>query len=350
MKDCYFTFECVFFNLKQGLRLGIIVMAFGSLGLHSLGSEYEVRGRIIQTIYDPNAAALRTTNDFTVFARDCGWLIQTVENDGKGNVLQREMGTTNGIDICDCNGRVALINGDGIPVELADEGVDGHLWLMFASQCYWGDLHSDRLTPVYDWHASVGANPQLKVKAEWDLLDGPGSLPREVRYYGNWDETNGFYKISGTQAVGRLLIATGFTFEERHVGGRAANSLVDGIYLRKRVEAAVTSVQAVCSRKSLLPVWSGKTLIIDWRLKAQSAGNNVPSYFYSSSGLWPTVDDAKKLFADQHPKHLQEAAQSTKLVELHRTPVLIALVCCFLLGPLVIYFTWRKPWKISRTS
>ena len=34
------------------------------------------------------------------------------------------------------------------------------------------------------------ANPDLKVSAQWQLLNGPGALPREVGYLGQWDETN----------------------------------------------------------------------------------------------------------------------------------------------------------------
>jgi len=158
--------------------------------ISSSASEYEVKGTITQTInYRRGGDHLKdyvkqTTNEFTVYVRDCAWLIQTVENDGKGRSWQREVGSTNGTEIYEFNGRQAFISDNGIPVDLGYEQVSGHLWLMFASQCYWDSQHTDQLTPVFDFEASVGANPNRKVTASWDMLNGPGSLPREVRYLG----------------------------------------------------------------------------------------------------------------------------------------------------------------------
>ena len=91
---------------------------------------------------------------------------------------------------------MATIIANNIPVGQLDSAVTGHLWLMFASQCYWTNQTTGRLTPVYDWRASVAAGGAMQtVPAEWDLLAGPGSLPREVRYLGNWGETNGLYRV-----------------------------------------------------------------------------------------------------------------------------------------------------------
>jgi len=304
----------------------------------SIGSEYEVKGKIVQTTFESNAHVVNSTNDFTVFVRDCGWLIQTVASDAKGHVLQREMGTTNGADIYDFHGNVGLINGRGIPVELADQGVDGHLWMMFASQCYWSSVQTDLLTPVYSWQASVGANPEIKVKAGWDLLGGPGTLPREVRYYGDWDETNGFYKVSGTKTIAGVQIPTGFTFEERYIGGRVANSLVHGMYLRKRVEAVVTSVQPVCSRKNLLPVMgTGKKTIIDWRLKNPAYGNQTPSYILQNTESWPSVADANKIIQSVHERML--LSRNLK----NNQPMFVRIVMAvFIIIPPLIYFAWHR--------
>jgi hypothetical protein len=315
---------------------GVIGVAFSSSG-----AEYEVKGTITQEINYTKMPVVRTTNEFTVYVRDCAWLIQTVENDGNGHSWQREVGSTNGVEIYELNGRRAFISDTSIPVELLDKGVDGHLWLMFASQCYWGSLHTDQLTPVYDWKASVGANPDRKVTAEWDLLNGPGSLPREVRYLGEWDETNGLYRATGTNSVSGMLIPSGFVFEERNVGSIKPNTFIHEMALRKRVEAAVTSVQAVCSRKNLMPDWgNGELITIDWRLKKAGSGHNVPSYFTPESEKWPSVELADKLVKAQHPHHdlvLKQPASNP-------TAILIVM-CVFLVVPPIIYFALNRPRK-----
>lgn len=310
----------------------------------SSGAEYEVKGIITQTITDPNVSVIRTTNGFTVYVRDCAWLIQTTETNINGNVRQREVGSTNGTDIYESNGGTAFVSGTGIPVELLDKGVDGHLWLMFASQCYWGNQRADRLTPVYDWQASVGADPSLTMRTEWELLNGPGSLPREVEYLGEWDVTNGLYRITGTNSVGRMLIPSGFVFEESHVGGLAPNSFVHEMVVRKRVEAKVTSVQPVCSRQDLLPVL-GTAVVVDWRLKKPSDGNHVPTYRLPNAAERPSVAEAEKLLeakrlADQrfHPDLSQK--RST-----HRSKIVLIVMGIFLAVPPIIYFSLQRSRK-----
>jgi hypothetical protein len=307
----------------------------------SSGAEYEVKGTITQEITYTKMPMVRTTNEFTVYVRDCAWLIQTVENDGNGHSWQREVGSTNGVEIYEFNGRQAFISDTGMPVELLDKGVDGHLWLMFASQCYWANQHTDQLTPVYDWEASVGANPTWKVTAEWELLNGSGSLPQKVRYLGEWGETNGLYTVTGTNSVGGMLIPSGFIFEECVVGGLSASSFVHDLVVRKRVEAKVTSVQAVCSRKNLMPVWgSGEIITVDWRLKKPGSGHNVPSYFTPESEKWPSIELADKLLKAQHPHHDLPLKQPDKY-----RMVVLTIMCISLVGPPIIYLVLRRSRK-----
>lgn len=317
------------------------MVAFFEAVTSSSGVEYEVRGTITQKITDPRGSVMRTTYDFTVYVRDCAWLIQTVENDGKGNSWQREVGSTNGTEIYEFNGRQAFIYDTGIPVDLGYTQTDGHLWLMFASQCYWGSQHKDQLTPVYDFEASFAGNPNLKVTAKWELLNGPGSLPQEVAYLGIWGETNGLYKVTGTNSVGGTLVPNGFVFEERVVGQLSASTLIHELVVRKRVEAKVTSVQAVCSRKNLMPVLgAGKIVTGDWRLKKPGSGNSVPSYITPASERWPSVEEANQLVKAQHPHHDLGLKQPAR----NPTAVLIVM-CIFLVAPPIVYFALQRSRK-----
>ena len=247
-----------------------------------------------------------STNEFTVYVRECGWLIRTIEDAGNGMVQQREVGSTNGTVIYEFSElmwktdlsksgnlnapgsqrntaaisvnppHLALVYSNNIPVGRLDNDMVSHLWLMFASQCYWGSQHTDQLTPVYDFEASFAGNSNLKVTAKWELLNGLASLPREVTYLGEWGETNGLYRVTGTNSVGGMLVPNGFVFEERVVGQLSASSLVHELVVRKRVEAKVTSVQAVCSRKTLMPVLGAGPIVTgDWRLKKRGSGSSV---------------------------------------------------------------------------
>jgi len=64
---------------RSGL-LHFVLMLVGVV-ISAPGEEYELSGRITQTIVNPNTSVVKITNDFTVYVRGCGWLIQTVEND-----------------------------------------------------------------------------------------------------------------------------------------------------------------------------------------------------------------------------------------------------------------------------
>jgi hypothetical protein len=318
-------------------------------------AEYEVQGKVRQSIAGFNGSKLEYSNEFTVYVRDCSWLIKIIETNGNGGVWQRELGSTNGTEIFESGMPLdginlfanretvlqAFISSNTLPVDRSDDGIVGHLWLMFASQCYWTSLRTSRLTPVFDWRASVGVNPKATMEADWELLGGPGSLPREVTYLGQWDQTNGLYRITGTNSVEGTLIPSGFTFEECHAGPFDPNKMIYSTVVRKRVEAVVTSVRSVCSRMILLPVLGGgRTAIVDWRLKERNSGNSVPSYIIQDSKQWPSVEEAKGILKAAEQAHGGSAP--TALVQSHRTPVLVALVCAFMLGPLGIYFLWKR--------
>ena len=48
-----------------------------------------------------------------------------------------------------------IFHSNNVPVGEADDDFLCHLWLMFASGCYFENLATNWLTPVYDINASV---------------------------------------------------------------------------------------------------------------------------------------------------------------------------------------------------
>lgn len=353
------------FEVRRRTILGCALILFlVSAYSMSWAGEYEVSGSIYEIIPQRGASDLQCSNEFTVFVRDCGWLIRTVEVDSNGNTYVREVGSTNGVEIYETGTRlnaqadnkspptnssgprggkeappfnITLIVTNGIPVGQVNKDMVGHIWLMFASSCYWKAQHTQQLTPVYDWHASAPVNPFLTQTAEWELLAGEGSLPREVRYLGVWDETNGLYRVTGTNSVGGILIPSGFTFEERH-----AWAVSHKMELYKRVEAVVRSVRATCSLKSLLPVPDGPTIINDWRIKGEGNLPGVPYYSNAIMGKWPSVEEARTQAAARQAQRTNRGQGQQRVSQRHTTSVAIILICSLMLGPVGIYFVWKR--------
>ena len=253
--------------------------------------EYEVDGLVNQTMIRFNGTNLYASASFTVFVRDCGWMIKTVETNEAGGVVAREIGSTNGMEIYECSGglsgsglKMGQIESTGVPVGQLDSAVVGHLWLMFASECYWPSLNSDQLVPVYDWQASVPAGGQnRRVSADWELLKGSGSLPREVRYLDAMNHTNAIYAITGTNSSGGMLLPAGFVFKQ-----------FNGNRLIKHVKVEVTAIRPVCSRVTLIPLPGKGTLVNDERFDS-GVPNRPPSYQNPVFGQWLTVEESKKL-------------------------------------------------------
>ena len=246
--------------------------------------EYEVDGLVNQTMIWLNSTNRHASASFTVYARDSGWLIKSVETNENGGVVAREIGSTNGTEIYECMETMATIQSGEMPVGQLDSAVSGHLWLMFASRSYWPGLKSDQLRPVYDWHASAAAGGQdHRVSADWELLPGADSLPREVRYLDSLNHTNAVYTVTGTNSVGGMLFPAGFVFKQ-----------FNGDRLIKHVEVEVTGIRPVCSRSSLIPLPKGRTIIIDSRIDS-GMPNRPSSYQNPVIGQWPTLEEAKEL-------------------------------------------------------
>jgi hypothetical protein len=353
------------FNMSvAGGILGRVMFGLGiAIALPGPAKEYEIEGVVRQKIIAQGGSSLDLTNDFTIYVRDRGWLIRTTEGAGTGSLGQREVGSPDGKTIYDTgmvlqreknlavggrpNIQQVMISGNGVPVELSDRGVNGHLWLMFASQWYWAGLRTNRITPAFDWHASVGANPNLKVEAGWRLMGEPNSLPMEVWYLGRWDETNGLYKITGTNFVGGTAIPSGFTFEERYAAGYGA-----GMVLRKRVEAEVRSARATCSREKLVPGLPSNAVVVDWRLRSPESGNSVPTYTVPDKANWPSTDEGRRTL-EANAKRQQEDvghAASQQAAGLRKVPTAIVLTACCLLAPAAILLVWRKAVKARSRS
>jgi hypothetical protein len=254
-------------------------------------TEYEVDGEIVQTVFRQDGGVQSTQlSSFTVFVKDCSWLIQTIDHDEAGKqLLKRETACVNSAEIYEVDGppvranatgghaggrswNVASIVSNNVPVGQADDYFVSHLWLMFASGCYFAKLSTNWITPVYDLNASAPIHPELKRQAQWELMNGPGSLPSSVTYLGTADvPTNATYLATSITNAGDVRIPSGFVFELKVAYGFAPGPILPGesapsYHIRKRAVATVSKVRPVCSRDDLLPEADGTTTVIDRRL------------------------------------------------------------------------------------
>jgi hypothetical protein len=176
---------------------------------------------------------------------------------------------------------------NAVPVGQLDGSVVGHLWLMLASHRYLSSVATNRLTPVYDVSASAPINPNLKYKAEWELIAGPGSLPASVTYYNGDGSTNAVYRATGVTNLDGLVLPSGFFFE-CYVGRSLAA-------VRKRASFIVTAVRPSCSRASLLPTVTQQTLVVDRRIRQATQPAKDVAYRMEASSTWPSADEARSL-------------------------------------------------------
>jgi hypothetical protein len=281
--------------------------------------EYEVSGRIEQTIYehDGSVGALEKSQ-FTVYVKNCAWLIQTIDEGKDGNpYFIRETSCSNGKEIYEVEGKInkgqqngvrdwnmATIVSNTVPVGQYEGYFVSHLWLMLASGCYFSNLATNWLTPVYDVNASLPVDPNMKREAKWELVNGSGSLPMKVIYLER-GFTNATYAATGVTNVGDIKIPSGFVFEFRGnpfsaifaPGPIAPGESAPAYRVRKRAVATVTAVKPVCSRSDLSPKAEGMTMVIDQRPTNYLAdAQNLPTYIVKEGVQWLPLEQAQKSY------------------------------------------------------
>jgi hypothetical protein len=289
-----------------------------SAAVTASAAEYEVDGEIVQTIFwhDGNVQLVKRSA-FTVFVKGPSWLIHTTDEDLNGEPLVRETACANGAEIYEVEGHltqdnaianprapldwnVASIVSNNVPVGQTDDYFVCHLWLMFASGCYFEHPATNWLTPVFDSNASVAVDPTLKREAKWELISGPGSLPLSVVYLEGARLTNATYAATGVTNAGEIPMASGFVFEERVGYGFGPGTILSGdsvptYRIRKHAVATVTAVRPMCSRRELLPTAKGMTMVSDQRLAHATTPIECTTYIVRNGVRWVSVAEAKRL-------------------------------------------------------
>ena len=248
------------------------VLAVSALAVNLNAQEYEVDGNIELKLFRHDRSPWKDyQGSFRVYVNGCAWLIQVTETNDAGVLQRREVGTKDGKEVLEMvlpdepispsdaplAGLKAgmmlptgFLSSNAIPVGNLDNSLTGHLWLMFASGCYFRTAPPGRLTPVFDWRATPAMNNRFTMKASWDLING--TLPSRVVYFESDGAPSAVYMATGFTNVGSLTLPAGFDFTQPRTG-------------YKQVSATVTAVRPTCSRADLRPTPKQTMVMTDFR-------------------------------------------------------------------------------------
>ncbi len=359
----------------RGLFVSVLLVSlFSSVQLH--GQEFEAQGTIQEHIIQPGQADLTTSAAFTVYVRDCAWLIETAETNSARTVTQRRIGSMNGAEIFQITSNpnavpqfhvmnsaggiipgspgadIGLVVSNNIPVGSLNDSIIPHLWVMFASQCYFKAQNvTNRLMPVYDVDYALADVADLRLEAEWELMNGRISLPLKLVYFNDggfyhmsanrtvkfqnygppykWGFTDAIYAVTAMTNFDGMAFPAGFAFTEFSPGG--GRSRYD-LSPRKTAEAVVTSFRPVCSRKDLLPAIQNVTQVEDQRLVHAMPKVASFAYFLPKGGNWLQMPEARRrmqVMQVSSPQRNQPTASRWVLITLLLLPSVVMV--CFLL-------------------
>ena len=330
--------------IRSTLLTSVIGGAIVFTSTKSSAWEYELKGRIYEERLNGRSQVAKSgSRIFSVCVKDCSWLIRT-EPDEVGKLAGvRETGSANGHEIFDLLTpavplMVQLKDGDAksgrrpssqppgqgtvvsnaVPASCDDGDLfTPHLWLMFASSCFFQGRTNTEITPVYDINACVLHEPDLTMETRWELLKQPPALPAFLAYMNtrgyltrdntgrraylpvpyphNQGFTNAIYAITGETNWNGLTLPTGFTFQRFQPAN--AGKRKEDLRVVARGFAVITNVSFECSRKGLLPLAKG-SLVMDRRLKtAQPPIAAVP--YLARKDRWLTLEEVKAIHASE---------------------------------------------------
>jgi hypothetical protein len=298
--------------LLRGLFVSVLLaLLFHASQLRA--QEFEVEGLIQEHIIQPGPGWTNSAA-FKVYVRDCAWLIEITETNSSGT-KQRRVGSMDGtemfqitswsnsaplVQVTNLPGKrylnlvhtdEGLVVSNSLPVgtiydRTYNDALIPHLWVMFASQCYFKTQNvTNRLMPVYDVDPVLVDRVDLRMEAEWELMNGKIPLPLRVVYYNpGWfytmntnkevksmdfpvpyrgGFTDAIYAVTTMTNFDGVTFPAGFTFGEFMPGSGPSRY---NLRVRKTAEAVVTAFRPTCSRKDLLPEIHGTTGVQDLRL------------------------------------------------------------------------------------
>lgn len=265
-----------------------------------LGAEFNrIHGAAENQLQSKGAAASR---EFKIWVRDNAWCIHT-RRAASGTNVGWEHGTVDGKEfhmslLTDGGGAQgwAFHRPWGVPHSLADEGVP-MLWMMTASAGFFETNSGGLLWPAHVKISLTGDKEQTqdhRQPGRWTLRGSRPELPNAIAFLDERQRTNASYVVTGLTNVGRLLLPTGFIFEQ--IG---QPSYVNGQYqpnILERLVVTFTNFAATCSRKDLRPRVHPNMSVVDFRVKQPEAyanTNRMKGYVLNPEQKWPTKTTAQ---------------------------------------------------------
>jgi len=256
-------------------------------------------------------------------------------------------------------------------VEMNDvpEGGDGSfaapLWLAYCSGCYFENIHTNRIKPV--WHLE---DPSLRsegftVEATWKLCPETPHLPTNVDYHNDgsvrlrtpggsqlrkwWPPFDrGFleaaYEASLFTNCDNIYIPMIFKFRKYQPKSEQATNQ-DDLILQYVIEARVDSISSLAEFSPTIAL-NGTTWINDFRVMALSPSVDVIQY--ERSNTWLTAQSTT--FTDLYKSRLETISRQPKdVVTAQPTTKRWIVIACMISISIFPAVVWFKNWRKSRT-
>jgi hypothetical protein len=234
------------------------------------------------------------------------------------------------------NSGIATIEAGDVPIE--DGTFANYIWIGFASSCYFRELSSDQVRPL--WATRGESN---KVTIQFDLLDKTPFLPDKIVYRENpnpkrsppfergWKTAE--MRVLARTNVGDLMIPLEYEFERF----RPLISPLNSGELESLVQIMV-SVRAVRLHPAtaIVPVATeGITLVQEKRLSPVPGLSGI--VYASSNAVLPAVPERQSISLHATMSQAASMSKTGKTPEKGRPKVVAALLITLAVGPLVVF-------------
>lgn len=177
--------------ILQWTCLGAALLIIG--GVHSHAQAFKAEGRTKYQVFNQGKLVYSNTNNFTAEVSGCDWLIRTVPL-GKGpddTLDYTEMHHRHGeikmiyAFISKTNKSVTniIVKVEGNDVPEDDGSTISHLWLGYASACYFASVTNGLLKPVWMLDDGDLRFENFQVQGNWILNNSAPKLPDSVVYF-----------------------------------------------------------------------------------------------------------------------------------------------------------------------
>ena len=308
---------------NRAYRSASAFFCLGIIAAPVYGQEFTVTGITTYKVLYSGDVRVWRTNSFTVSVSNCNWLIRSTPIH-REELDYTEMGYANGeirmlyhftksVNGAETNILVGKVDQNDVPPD--DGSTISHLWLAYASGCYFAQITNTHLKPVWLLDDFDLRYEGFTVNAGWKVSDLTPKLPEFVVYFNDgvlrardstgrvsfkarppYDGgyTNAIFESLIWTNIGRIALPLAFSFQRFGLKNPAASS--NDLALINLIEAQADQVSTAVGRISFGPSFAGTASVADQRFNPP-----LRDLIYTiRDGRWPAKTDSKLLKEYNH--------------------------------------------------